>query len=159
VARTDRLRHLFHLRQIEEESQASDLERAVAELRRLEEALKLTRLREAAGRSLIEESIRTGKTQDRLSGLAEVDSAARIRSVVIRRKCQAEENLERIRQQYFAKRMRTRQAETLLRSAAEHEAHEQQRRSQSALDEWHRMLQRRQTGHRTDIQSYEERET
>lgn len=159
MARTDRLRHLFQLRQIEEENQASVLEAAAAELKRLHEALALTRIREAAGRSLVEEGIRTGEMQDRLAGFAEVDSATRVRSVVTKRKRQAEGNLERIRQQYLAKRMETRQVETLLRAAAEHEAHEQQRRSQSALDEWHRMLQRRQAGDRTEIHSYEERKT
>jgi len=157
VARTDRLRNLFQLRQIEEENSASLLERASSELRRLDDTLTVTRVRETAGRSLVEESIRTGETQDRLAGFAEVNSAARVRTVVTRRKRQAEENLERIRQQYLAKRMESRQVETLLRAAAELEAHEQQRRSQSALDEWHRMSQRRQAGETKDIQSHEEK--
>lgn len=151
VARTDRLRHLVQLRQIEEESHASLLEASTAQLRQLAEALKQTRVREAAGRSLVEKGIQTGETQDRLAGLAEIASATRVRSIVMGRKHQEEENLEGIRQRYIVKRMETRQAETLLLAAEENEAQEQQRRGQSALDEWHRMVQRRQVGNRTDM--------
>jgi len=160
VARTDRLRHLIQLRQIEEERQASVLEASTAQLRQLNEALKQTRIREAAGRGLVEKSIQTGETQDRLAGLAEIASATRARNIVMRWKHQAEENLEGIRQHYIAKRIETRQAETLLRAASESEAQEQQRRGQSALDEWHRMVHRGPVGNRMDMdQSNELRET
>ena len=140
MTRSGRLRRLRNLRRIEEQNQASLLESARAELRQIEEALEQARSRRQTGRVLVERSIESGETRDRVIGIEEVACANRVLKVLIRRKHPAEELVERTRAQYLGKRTERCQVESLLRVELERESVAAQRRSQSSLDEWYRML-------------------
>ena len=139
-----RLRRLHELRQIEERNQASLLQSATSELRRLSEARKDVRIREASGRALMMTIVQGEQMQDRVAGAVEAASASRISTVLARRIRDVTEDIARIRDRFVAKRIERRQAETLLSTAVELDALEAQRKSQLALDEWYRMLNREQ---------------
>jgi hypothetical protein len=132
-----RLRRLHALRTIEEQNQASLLDAATAELRRLNEALNGARIRDGNGRDLLSSSVRSGELLDRIAGLEEAASAARASSVIKERLRRAEGEFRQIREQFLLKRLERSQAETLFRSAVQLEAQEAMRKGQIVLDEWH----------------------
>ena len=132
-----RLRRLHALRMIEEQNQASLLDAAAANLRRLNEALDGARIRDANGRDLLSAGVRNGEMLDRIAGLEESASAARLSSVICQRLRRGEAEFRQIRQQFLLKRLERSQAETLFHSAVEREAQEALRKGQIALDEWH----------------------
>jgi len=142
---SSRMRRLCDLRRSVEQNEASRLGSAEAALQRLDDALEQARIRKGRGRALVEESARTGETQDRVAGLEEIACAIRKYKALMLRKRYAQEEVQRIRERYLEKRTERCQAETLLRAALEREENAAQRRSQAALDEWHRMLRARPT--------------
>lgn len=139
------MQRLCDLRRSIEQNEASRLGSAEAALQRLDDALGQAQIRKGRGRALIEESARTGETRDRVAGVEEIACAIRQYKALMLRKRYAQEEVQRIRKQYFEKRTERCQAETLLRAALEREENAAQRRSQAALDEWHRMLRARPT--------------
>jgi hypothetical protein len=132
-----RLRRLHALRMIEEQNQASLLDAAASELRRLNEALNGTRIRDANGRDLLSAGVRSGEMLDRIAGLEESASAARVSCVINERLRRGEGEFRQIREQFLLKRLERSQAETLFHSAVEREAQEALRKGQIALDDWH----------------------
>jgi hypothetical protein len=146
VAVSRGLRRLYELRQIEELQKASLFELAVAELDQLKNALEVAHIREGNGRALVERSVMTGETQDRLFGVEEIAAAVRISAVLESRLRSAAEKVQRIRNEFLNKRLEKRQAGTLLESALEREAGLAQRKMQLALDEWTRLRRREEVG-------------
>ena len=138
MTRAGRLRRFRELRRLEEQDHATVLESARAELQQIDDALQQTSVRKMSARSLIEKSMGTGKTRDWIAGHAEIDSAERVRTILKKRKHLAEQRVESAQARYLAKRIESRQAETLLRAALHREEKAAQRRNQSALDEWFR---------------------
>jgi hypothetical protein len=146
VAVSRGLRRLYELRQIEELQKASLFELAVAELDQLKNALEVAHIRKGNGRALVERSVMTGETQDRLFGVEEIAAAVRISAVLESRLRSAAEKVQRIRNEFLNKRLEKRQAGTLLESALEREAGLAQRKMQLALDEWTRLRRREEVG-------------
>jgi hypothetical protein len=146
VAVSRGLRRLYELRQIEELQKASLFELAVAELDQLKNALEVAHIRKGNGRALVERSVMTGETQDRLFGVEEIAAAVRISAVLESRLRSAAEKVQRIRNEFLNKRLEKRQAGTLLESALEREAGLAQRKMQLALDEWTRLRRREEGG-------------
>jgi hypothetical protein len=157
------LRRLYELRQIEELQKASLFESAIAELRQLETALEVASTREGSGRALVSRSVMSGETQDRIFAVEEIAIAVRISTVLKARVRAANENIQRIRDEFLHKRLEKRQAETLLESALEREASLEQRKMQLALDEWTRLRRGEESvngiesGHSTESQLSAER--
>jgi hypothetical protein len=141
--RTNQLRRLCALRRLEEQNEAALLGQAKQHLERTEEALQETKLRQRTGRALIQASFKTGDTEDRLAGLEEIANAKRKASALSAAKLSAEDAVQRAHRQFFSKRVERCQAESLLDAALQEDAAIAQRRSQSALDEWHRTAHRR----------------
>jgi flagellar biosynthesis chaperone FliJ len=143
VNRVSQLRRLCELRRLEEQHHAAQLGEARKRLQQIDEALDGSRVRRDAGRDLIEESIRTGDLESRIAGVEEIASAKRKANVLATLKHNVEEHVRQTRGRFFSKRTERCQAETLLDAALREEARNAERRSQSALDEWHRTVHRR----------------
>ena len=137
------LRRLLRIREIEEEQSLQALEKTMAELHRLRQALAAASARERRGRTLVSESAQTGETVSRLAGIEESRLAAR--QAVALRSWIAEMEIEvaERRQKFLSRRVERRQVETLLQEAAARQAVEYERHAQQALDEWHRSRHRR----------------
>lgn len=140
VARS--LKRLLRVLELEEEQRQTALTAALGEVHRLERALDAAEERERAGRHLVTHSILQGELEDRLAGLEEARAGLRTREVLTPRKAEAAAIAAERREQFLAKRVERRQAETLIESAEAQEALLNSRRRQAALDEW--FLNRRQ---------------
>ncbi|HLY40672.1 MAG TPA: hypothetical protein VKR52_05630 [Terracidiphilus sp.] len=135
------LLRLLRVRELEEEQCRSILAAAAAELILLESARDAARERARRGRSLMVASAQSGDLADRIAGAEEVRCgvgsteflSVRIRSVELR--------VAGLRQRFLVKRTERRQAETLIEDERQRDAVEQSRKSQQALDEWHRTRQ------------------
>jgi flagellar biosynthesis chaperone FliJ len=138
MAGTRALRRLLRVRELEEEQSRVALESAIADLRCLEHALAANLDRDRRGRALLQASAHTGDLQDRLAAMEESKAAKRVAAVIESRRPQAEEQVEQLREQYLAKRVERRQAETLIEEAAAREAVDADRRTQMGLDDWFR---------------------
>jgi len=143
VNRVSQLRRLSELRRLEEQNAAALLEGARKRLEQLDEALNQSRERQHSGRALLEESMRTGDLESRVAGVEEIASAKRKANALLTRRRIIEESVRETRDQFFLKRKERNQAETLLGAALQEEATVAERRSQSAMDEWHRTTHRR----------------
>jgi flagellar export protein FliJ len=130
------MRRLLRIRNLEEEQERLALESALGELRQLENALKATVERAHRGRVLVGMSARSGELPDRLAGLEETRAAARHRDVLTPRIADAELDVAALRQEYLARRIERRQAETLIEKTEAQDAVEAGRRGQQALDDW-----------------------
>jgi hypothetical protein len=144
VAVSRALRRLLRIREIEEEQCRLALEVATGDLNRLNTALAATGERERAGRRLVGTSARTGELTDRLAGLEEARSAERMAAALVPHIADAETDVALLRQEFLAKRVECRQAETLIEESRLLDAREQDRRSQDALDDWFRNRQFRE---------------
>jgi hypothetical protein len=140
VARS--LKRLLRVLELEEEQRQTALTAALGELHRLERAIDAAGERERAGRQLVTSSILQGELEDRLAGLEEARAGLRTREVLAPRKEEANAVATERREQFLAKRVERRQAETLIESAEAQEELINSRRRQAALDEW--FLNRRQ---------------
>ena len=131
------LRRLHSIREAEERQRRNLMELAVAELRRLENALKNTFKRSRQARALLASGVRSGDPMDRIAALEEMRAAERLAQILTARIDVAQKQAAAIRQEFLAKRIERRQVETLLEAANAQEAIETNRKSQSALDDWH----------------------
>jgi len=134
VSRT--MRRLLSIREMEEEQRRLALESAMGEFHRLEDAMKRTLAGERRGRGLVAGSAWTGQLTDRLAGVEESRAAVR-QSVALKPAIKAkEEEVGALRQQFHAKRVERRQAESLVEAAAAKFEFEAKRRSQQSVDDW-----------------------
>lgn len=132
------LRRLLQVRVLQEEQHRMALETALGALHQLQDALGRVELREQRGRELVMESIQTGEMPDRLAGLAESRHALLLSGVISDRIEEAQTDVTELREVYLSTRIERRQAETLIEEAEARDAVEASRRSQQALDDWHR---------------------
>jgi len=142
------LRRLLRVLDIQEEQSRGALEAALAELHRLERAQASAGDRERGGRQLVVASAVTNELIDRLAGLEESLAASRAATVLASRASQAEQNVALCREEFLAKRIERRQAESLVRKAEAADALEAARRGQQSLDDWYlnRMHRHRRGG-------------
>ncbi|MGA9070286.1 MAG: hypothetical protein WB424_08540 [Terracidiphilus sp.] len=130
------LRRLLRIRELEEEQNQLALESASGELNRLERALTATYERERRGRRLVEASAQSNQLMDRLAGLEETRSAS-LHAIALGPRIDAkQEEVAVRRQEFLAKRVERRQAETLIEETEAREAVEEDRRGQQSLDDW-----------------------
>lgn len=137
------LRHLLRVRNLEEEQDRLALEAALGEQKRLENALVATGERARSGRRLVAASASTGELPDRLAGIEEAHAAERCAAFLAPRIADAELDVAALRQEYIAKRIERRQAETIIQETEASDAVESNRRGQRTLDDWY--LNRRQS--------------
>jgi uncharacterized SAM-binding protein YcdF (DUF218 family) len=131
------LRRLLRIRDLEEEQRRIALESAQGELNRLNHAQVATTGRERWGRRLVEESARSGELPDRLSGLEETRTAGRLAQALASRIETVQEDVGKLREEFLAKRVEVRQAETLIKETEARDTFEAARRSQQTLDDWY----------------------
>lgn len=136
------MRRLLSIRQAEEERRRTGMESALTELHRLKVALMTTRGRAKLARALVASSVQTGECLDRIAGLEEIAMADRLVKILVDRIDVAGKDLERTQQEFLAKRIERRQVETLCDAMKAQDTVEAKRKSQMALDEWHRTQRR-----------------
>ncbi len=129
------LRRLLRIRNLEEEQRMLSLESAMGELGRLKHALSAAAERDRRGRKLVEAGARSGELADRLAGIEETHAAARMEAALAPRIAAAEADAARLREEFLAKRIERRQAETLIQEHEARDAVDAGRRSQQALDD------------------------
>jgi hypothetical protein len=131
------LRRLLHIRELEEEQNRLALESASGDLNRLERALMAAYERERRGRRLVEASAQSNQLMDRLAGLEETRSAS-LHAIALGPRIDAKQGeVAARRQEFLAKRVERRQAETLIEETEAREAIEGDRRGQQSLDDWY----------------------
>jgi flagellar biosynthesis chaperone FliJ len=130
------LKRLLRIRGLEEEQSRLALESALGNLHRLQNAQAAIIERDRRGRRLIASSADSGELPDRLAGLQETHSSERIAQALAPRIAGAQKNVTQLREEYLAKRVERRQAETLIEEAQARDALDAGRRSQKALDDW-----------------------
>ncbi len=132
------LQRLLAIRQAEEEHSRSEMDKAMAELRRLELAFTAAHDRGKRARLFLASSTQTGEIVDRIAGLHDIKTADRARQLLREKIDSGTIDLHHKRQQLVARRIARRQVETLVEvQSAEARAHAD-RKTQSALDDWHR---------------------
>lgn len=131
------LRRLLDVYSIQEEQARRATAEAAAETRRLRGALGQARARERAGRRLVVASAHSGAVADRLAGVEEARIARRVATMLAPRIAAAEREEELRRQEFLARRIERRQAETLLEAAEQSVAREESRRAQQMTDDLH----------------------
>lgn len=132
------MRRLLIIRDLVEEQSRLALESALGKRNQLNDALEDTAGRDRRGRRIAAESAHNGELIDRLAGIEETRTAARFAAALAPRCAAAERDVELRREEYFARRVERRQAETLISEAEAEESAEAGRRAQQALDDWHR---------------------
>jgi hypothetical protein len=131
------LKRLLRIRDLEQEQYRLALESAMGELRALEAALERAAERERLGRGEVAARVRSRESVERHPAQAEVEIGARHAKALAPRIRRAGVEAERRRQEFLAKRVELRQAETLIREGEAQEAIEVARQSQQRLDEWY----------------------
>jgi hypothetical protein len=131
------LRRLLRIRELEEEQNRLVLESASGELNRLEQTLVAAFERERQGRRMVESSARSNQLMDRFAGLEETRSAGLYVVALGPRIDAKQEEVAVRRQEFLAKRVERRQAETLIEETEALEAIEAGRRGQQSLDDWY----------------------
>ena len=140
------LRRLLRIRELEEEQNRLALGSASGELNRLEGALTATFERERQGRRLVEASAHSNQMMDRFAGLEEARSAS-LHAIALGPRIDAkQEEVTARRQEFLAKRVERRQAETLIEETEAREAIEAGRRGQQSLDDWFNSRKFRESG-------------
>jgi hypothetical protein len=137
VAVSKAIRRLLHLLNMEEEMRRRGLESARGKLVQLETALKAAGQQERRGRQLFNSGVQSEVLPDRLAGLEEVHAGIRLGSLLQLHIELAALQVNERREEYFAKRLERRQAETLVEAAEATYKSEVNRKSQQALDEWY----------------------
>jgi hypothetical protein len=138
MAASRALRRLLRIREIEEEQCHLAVESAVGELGRLELAQAANAERDRQGRRLLVSSAHSGELADRLAAQAESSAARRHSAQLAPRIESAKREVDILRHQFLLKRVERRQAETLIQEEEGRAEIEEGRRSQQALDDWHR---------------------
>lgn len=131
------LRRLLNIRNIEEEQSRLALEFALGELNRLEAALAATAERDRLGRRLVERSASSGELPDRLAGLEETRAANCHAAALGPRIADAKLDVAGLREEFLARRVERRQAETLIEETEARDALDAGRRGQQSLDDWY----------------------
>jgi len=132
------LRRLLRIRILEEEQARLAMEAVLGELHTLEHALAATSQRDRRGRRLVEASVQTGELPDRVAGAEETRTADRFSLALRPQIVEAAQDVTLLREEYLAKRVERRQAETLIEDSEARDALVADRRSQQALDDWFR---------------------
>lgn len=135
VSRT--LKRLLRVLELEEEQCLGAMEEAMAELRRLENALVVAGERSRQARLMVVNSAYTGAFEDRLAGLTEAEASERLQKALKPHISVAESYVAEVREAYLAKRVERRQAETLIEEAEARDKVENNRKAQASLDEWY----------------------
>jgi flagellar export protein FliJ len=130
------LRRLLHIRDLEEEQCSLELESATGSLHGLQRTLAAIVERGRRGRQLIGASAHSGELPDRLAGLEEVRAAGRNCVALAPKIADAELDVAALREEFLAKRVERRQAETLIEETEASDTIEAGRRSQQNLDDW-----------------------
>ena len=131
------IRRLLHLLNMEEELRQRELESARGQLTQLESALIAAGQQERKGRQLVNSGVLSQDLPDRLAGLEEVHAGIRLGAFLQQRIELATLQVFERREEYLAKRLERRQAETLVEAAKAMDKVEVNRKSQQALDEWY----------------------
>jgi hypothetical protein len=84
----------------------------------------------------VSSSAATGELADRLAGLEETRLAERLALRLTPRIADADGDVANVREDYLARRVERRQAETLIQEAEARDALDADRKSQQALDDW-----------------------
>lgn len=130
------LRRLLRVLELEEEQYRAQMEAAIADLKQLETALKISESRERKGDRLVAASATTGEVSDRVAGLEE-SRLARKRAAALKPEiAEAATVAGRRREKFVEKRVERRQMETIVEEAQTQDALDAGRRSQRALDDW-----------------------
>jgi len=137
MAASRTLKRLLRVRELEEEQRRVALETAQNELNRLKMAIDSAVDRQRRGRRLIESSVLNGEQTDRFAGVEEIRTGERIAAFLQPHLATHQALVEQRREEYMAKRIERRQAETLIEESLKREAVEEARKSQLALDEWY----------------------
>lgn len=132
------LRRLLRVRDLEAEQARLELESALRDLHALEQARAAATAWDRRGRRLVERSTETGEMVDRLAGIEETRTAERFSRALAPRIAGREQDVTWLREEYLARRVERRQAETLIEEAETRDGLERDRRSQQALDDWFR---------------------
>jgi hypothetical protein len=143
VAVSRALRRLLRIRELEEEQGRIALDAAVGGLSRLKNAQAAGVERGRRGRRLVGSSAVSGELPDRLAGLEETRAAERLALALVPRIADADEEVASLREDFLARRVERRQAETLIEEAEARDALDAERKSQQALDDWFRNRQHR----------------
>lgn len=131
------LRRLLRVFVLEEEQAQGALEAGIANQRHLEVLLEAAVEKRRAGQRLFLASAHKHDTIDRLDALEEVEAARRAVAALRPRIVQAEIETCQRREEFLAKRVERRQAETLIRETDARTAVETARRTQQSMDERH----------------------
>lgn len=131
------IRRLLRVLEIEEEQARTALASAQGDLRLLEHRLNACAERNRRGRQLVVASATSGNLIDRWAGLEEARLSTSRVAFLKPRIPEAQMIVAARRQEYLAKRVERRQAETLIEEAEARAAVEEGRRSQQALDDWY----------------------
>ena len=138
MAAIENLRRLYRVREAEESTAGSALLAANLELHRLEIAMQSAGDRARQARINRNSSLQSANPVDWYAELEEITLADRVARVLSARIHAAREHTGRVREQFFEARVRRQQTETLLEQSISQALIEANRKSQIALDEWHR---------------------
>jgi hypothetical protein len=138
MADSVRLERLFDIRQAEEERSRQEMETAIAELQRLELAHGTACERETRGRTRVASSVQTGEVMDRVAGLQEMTTAGRLKRLLLKKIDAARKDAQNKRQELLERRLARLQVETLVDAKSAETRAKTNRKTQSALDDWHR---------------------
>ena len=131
------LRRLLTIRSIEEEHSRLALDTALGELNRLQQAREAAAERDRRGRRLVQMSARSGELPDRLAGLEETRAAGCHAAWLGPKIAEAELDVLGLREEFLARRVERRQAETLIQETEARDAVAAGRRGQQGLDDWY----------------------
>lgn len=143
MKRASQIRRLCTLRRLEEQHRATLVEEARQTLQGIDGALKRSGEQRDQGRALVTESIAADCVEDRIAGMEEVENAKRRLRTLLTAKTRVEQQLLQSREEFLSKRTERRQADAVLDVRLQEEARTAERRSQSELDDWHRMAHHR----------------
>jgi flagellar export protein FliJ len=132
------LRRLLHIRELEEDLSKSELEVALAEMRRLEQAFDGAKQREHSGRLLVRSSAQTGSLTDRIAGLEDMRAACHSANTLSIALATAEQRVVELRNRLLSKRVQRQQAGTLVERHESRAMAEDARREQQEMDDLHR---------------------
>jgi ABC-type Zn uptake system ZnuABC Zn-binding protein ZnuA len=145
MAVTRAMRRLLRVLEIQEDQYQAALASALADLKRLEEAMAATAKRDRRGRRLVAASASTGELADRLAGLEETRTAIRHAAALTPRITEARLTAGARQREFLSKRIERRQAETLIRKTEAEDNLGAGRRAQQGLDDWFLREVRRKT--------------
>ena len=130
------MRRLLSVLEIQEEQYRAALASALADLRRLEEAMASAAMRDRGGRRLVTASADSGELADRLAGLEETHASRCCAAALMPRIAEAKLAAATRRHEFLAKRIERRQAETLIHKTESEDEREAARRAQQGWDDW-----------------------